>query len=102
MISITGMGIICAIGHDREAVLESLRKKESGIGRMRYLPSVHTDIPVGEIKLSTGEMKRMLGIEKEEPVSRTSVMGAIAVREALAQAGGRSLAGKRVALISGT
>ena len=102
VISITGMGIICAIGHDREAVLESLRKKESGIGRMRYLPSVHTDIPVGEIKLSTGEMKRMLGIEKEEPVSRTSVMGAIAVREALAQAGGRSLAGKRVALISGT
>ena len=101
-ISITGMGILCAIGNDKQAVLDALRKKESGIGRMKYLPSVHTDIPVGEIKLSTEDMKRMLGISSDEPVSRTSVIGALAVREALAQAGIKDVTGKRVALISGT
>ena len=101
-ISITGMGILCAIGNDQQAVLDSLKKKESGIGKMKYLPSVHTDIPVGEIKLSTEEMKQRLGISREEPVSRTSVIGALAVREALKQAGIEDVSGKRVALISGT
>ena len=101
-ISITGLGILCAIGNDRQAVLGSLLRKESGIGPMKYLRSKHTDIPVGEIKLSTDEMKQMLGIDTREPVSRTSVMGALAVREALQQAGVRDLATKRVALISGT
>lgn len=102
VISITGMGILCAIGNDKQAVLDALLKKESGIGRMQYLPSVHTDIPVGEIKLSTEEMKQMLGISGDGPVSRTSVMGALAVREALQQAGIEDVTGKRVALISGT
>jgi len=101
-ISITGMGILCAIGNDQQAVLDSLKKKESGIGKMKYLQSVHTDIPVGEIKLSTEEMKQMLGISCDEPVSRTSVIGALAVREALKQAGIEDVSGKRVALISGT
>ena len=102
VISITGMGILCAIGNDQQAVLDSLRRKESGIGKMKYLPSVHTDIPVGEIKLSTEEMKQMLGISRDEPVSRTSVIGALAVREAMKQAGIEDVTGKRVALISGT
>ena len=34
-ISITGMGIICAIGNDTPSVLDSLLKKESGIGPMK-------------------------------------------------------------------
>lgn len=101
-ISVTGMGILCAIGNNRQEVLDSLRKQESGIGQMKYLQSVHTDIPVGEIKLSTEEMKQMLGISGDEPVSRTSVMGALAVREALQQAGISDVSDKRVALISGT
>ena len=96
------MGIICAIGNDKQSVLESLCNKESGIGRMKYLPSIHKEIPVGEIKMSTEEMKKQLGITGDEPISRTSVMGAIAVREALAQAGIDDISGKRVALISGT
>lgn len=101
-VSITGMGILCAIGNNRQEVLDALLRKESGIGPMQYLTSVHTDIPVGEIKLSTGEMMQALGITSDVPVSRTSVMGALAVREALEQAGIRDVTGKRVALISGT
>ena len=102
IVSISGMGILCAIGNNRQEVLDALMRKESGIGPMKYLSSVHTDIPVGEIKLSTAEMMQALGIVSDTPVSRTSVMGALAVREAMEQAGIRDVRGKRVALISGT
>ena len=71
-VAVTGMGIVCAIGNNQQEVLDSLKNKKSGIGRMKYLPSVHTDIPVGEIKLSTDEMKQMLGISRDKTVSRTS------------------------------
>lgn len=101
-ISITGLGIICAIGNDAPTVLDSLRKGESGIGSMRYLKSTHRDLPVGEVKLSNEEMKQMLGVEASRIVSRTSLMGAIAIRQALASAGIESIEGRRVALISGT
>lgn len=101
VISITGMGILCAIGNNAQEVLESLKAGRSGIGRMKYLPSIHKEIPVGEIQLSTAQMKQMLGVE-EDPASRTSVMGALAVKEALKQADVKDLSHKRVALISGT
>ena len=100
-IGITGYGIICAIGNNAGEVLDSLRAKRSGIGPIKYLPSRHTELPVGEIQLSTSEMKRMLGVE-DPLASRTALMGAIAVKEALASAGLRDLSGKRVALLSGT
>ena len=101
-ISITGLGIICAIGNDASEVLDSLRNRKAGIRQMRYLPSKHTHLPVGEVQMTNDEMKSMLGITSAEPMSRTTLMGAIAVRQALASAGITSLEGKRVALISGT
>lgn len=101
-VSITGLGIICAIGNDTQSVLESLQKGESGIRPMKYLQSKHNDLPVGEVQLSNDEMKAMLGIESPAPASRTSLMGAIAIRQALKHAGIESLQGKRVAVISGT
>lgn len=103
-ISVTGLGIICAIGNDADSVLDSLKKGESGIGRMQYLQSKHSDLPVGEVKLSNDEMKALLGIENDTPMSRTTLMGAIAIRQAMDHAGVtvEELNGKRVALISGT
>lgn len=101
-VSITGLGIICAIGNDTQSVLESLQKGESGIRPMKYLQSKHDDLPVGEVQLSNDEMKAILGIESPAPASRTSLMGAIAIRQALKQAGIENLQGKRVAVISGT
>ena len=82
-IAITGEGIVSAIGHDKTAVLESLRDGRSGIGEMRHLPSVHHELPVGEVKLSNDEMKSLLGIAVSQEVSRTALMGILAVRQAL-------------------
>lgn len=101
-VSITGIGIVCAIGNDAASVLKSLREGRSGIGRATHLDSIHSDLPVGEVSLSCNEMKRMLGADAASDISRTSLMGALAVREALEQAGIGSPDGRRVALVSGT
>ena len=101
MIAVTGYGIICAIGNNADEVLESMRQSQSGIGPMQYLKSSHNNLPVGEVKMTNEEMKALLGIQNDVSVSRTSLIGAIAVRQAILNAG-VDLKGKRVALISGT
>jgi len=101
-IAVTGLGIVCAIGNDTTSVLDSLKNKRSGVETMRYLQSEHTELPVGEVKLSNKEMQDMLGIPTDEMFSRTSLMGALAIRQALVQAGITSVEGKNVAVISGT
>ena len=86
-IAITGEGIICAIGSDKASVLDSLRRKRTGIATMRYLRSQHHELPVGEVKLSDDEMKSLLGIDASLEVSRTALMGMLAVRQALEDSG---------------
>ena len=98
---VAGYGILCAIGNDASAVLKSLKEGQTGIGPMRYLQSSHKELPVGEVKLSNDEMKQMLGLDKEAIISRTALMGAIAIRQALEHAQ-LTLKGKRVVVISGT
>ena len=98
---VAGYGIICAIGNDASAVLKSLKAGQTGIGPMRYLQSSHKELPVGEVKLSNEEMKQMLGLDKEAIISRTALMGAIAIRQALEHAQ-LTLKGKRIVVISGT
>jgi len=75
---------------------------------MRYLQSSHKELPVGEVKLSNEDMKRMLGQSEDAIISRTVLMGAIAIRQALQHAGisdkeqrARGI-GRRIVLINGT
>lgn len=102
--AITGTGILCAIGNGAEEVLAALREGRRGIGVPRHLKTVHRELPVGEVRLSDGEMKLMLGAEADAMLSRTSLMGAVAIRQALQDAGltAEGLKGRRVALLSGT
>lgn len=82
-IAITGIGMVSAIGMNRDETLRSLLNEQSGIGAMRQLKSVHTDIPVGEVPYSDAELKRMAGVAADEAIPRTSLLGIIAAREAL-------------------
>lgn len=100
-IKVTGKGIICAIGNDAPSVLAALKAKKSGVATMRYLQSEHKELPVGEVKLSDEEMKMILGVEVNRIVSRTTLMGAIALRQAVEDAH-VDVSGKRVVVISGT
>ena len=101
-IAITGEGIICAIGADKASVLSALRRKETGIATMRYLSSDHHELPVGEVKMSDDEMKSHLGIRLSEEVSRTALMGMMAVSQALSDAQVSGDKRERIVFISGT
>ena len=85
-IYITGAGVVSAIGVGKESTLDSLREVQSGIRRMKYLPSCHQDIPVGEVQLSNAEMAGMLGIADDPAFTRTALLGRLALREALDEA----------------
>lgn len=101
-IVITGEGIVSAIGNDKDAVLNSLRSNKTGIGEMMYLKSSHHELPVGEVKLSNEEMKAMLGYGVSELISRTTMMGMLAVGQAIEEAKLVQQQGLRIVLINGT
>jgi len=99
---ITGCGIICAIGNGKEEVLGSLLSNRTGIGPLKYLKTAHTEFPVGEVKMSDTEMEQAMGIEPGTPVTRTALMGMIALHEALGEAGLGSDDLKECGFVNGT
>ena len=104
-IVITAEGILSAIGNGESETLEALREGRSGIGRMTYLRSSHVELPVGEVKMSNDDMKRSLGINVAEEVSRTALMGIMAIRQladTLPQATSAGESTERIVLVSGT
>lgn len=103
-ISITGSGIICAIGTDKGSVLNSLLEKKTGISAMQHLTSIHKELPVGEVKLSNEELKSLLGIVSDEDISRTTLLGTYALKQAIANSGitKEYMNDKRLTFISGT
>lgn len=116
-IVITGTGIVSAIGIGKAETLRSLLEERTGIAPLRYLRTDRCAFLAGEVKLTDEEMKRRLGISSE-PTTRTSLMGMMALEEALAEAGiwtaddnnavdspltaGSHSCNDRIALVSGT
>lgn len=86
-ILISGAGVVSAIGLYKARTLESLRAGKTGVDKVSYLETDRTEFPVGEVKLTNGQMKQMLGIAQDKVVTRTSLMGIMALKEALEQAG---------------
>ena len=84
---IIGMGINSAIGLNAEGTCLSLRNSHSGIGRMTLLESAHKDLPVGEVPLSNEALRQRLHIPADEAITRSALLGIMAVREALRSAG---------------
>ena len=99
-IVITGSGIISAIGVGKGETLRSLLARMSGIGRLMRLQTAHSDLPCGEVDMSDEELKGLLGIPAGKTVPRTALLGIIAVKEAMEEAGVKG--SERAALISGT
>jgi len=85
-IAVTGEGVISAIGFNKQEMLLSLQKKQSGIKEIKHLQSTHLELPVGEVNLSNEEMKEMLNIPTSQMMSRTALMGMIAIRQAFLDA----------------
>lgn len=83
---ITGIGIISAIGVGKEETRDSLLASRSGIDLIQYLKTEHTEFPVGEVKLSNEQMIHRLGVPSGTPMTRTALMGMLALNEALNEA----------------
>ena len=84
---ITGTGIISAIGNGRAETERALLEGHSGVGTLRLLPSVHDDLPCGEVKLSNEELRSRLQISADRHCNRTALLGIEAIRQALEQSG---------------
>lgn len=99
---ITGTGVISAIGNGKKQVLDALLKGESGIGPLQFLDTMHRHLPAGEVKLSDEAMCEMLHLDESFQANRTSLLGSLALQEALADAGLTPTDCKDGYLISGT
>lgn len=99
---ITGAGIISSIGVGKEETCRSLLEERSGIGQLKYLKTEHHEFPVGEVKLTDDEMCQRLNIDKSVPMTRTALMGMLALQEAIADAGLKKDDLKNVGIVSGT
>lgn len=101
-IVITGMGVVSALGMGVETTVQQLLKEQSGVGRMRYLTSKHAHLPVGEVPMSDAQLRDTLQIASNFSITRTSLLGRAALREALSAAQLPFDTPLRVAFISGT
>ncbi len=87
-IAITGMGIVSAIGMNVEENYGSLMQKKHGISRVEFIKTkLKSSILVGEIKKSNQELSHILGLDKGHNFSRTAMLGTIAAKEAVKDAG---------------
>ncbi|MBQ9339610.1 MAG: beta-ketoacyl synthase chain length factor [Paludibacteraceae bacterium] len=98
-IVVTGAGIVSALGVGKESHVHALLNEQSGITAPCQLQT-NNPLPVGEVKASNDELKSLLHIKQKEVISRTSLLGITAAREALEESAITDTA--QMAFISGT
>ncbi|WP_281323874.1 beta-ketoacyl-[acyl-carrier-protein] synthase family protein [Flavobacterium sp. IMCC34518] len=102
-VAITGMGIISSIGNTVEENYNALLNSQIGITTIENITTVHADvIKVGEIKKSNQELIEELQLDKDNNFTRTAMLGTIAAKQALKNAGITSINEYRTGLISAT
>lgn len=102
-IAITGMGIISSIGNSVEENYNALLNSQAGISTIENITTVHVDvIKVGEIKKTNQELVEELQLGKGNNFSRTAMLGTIAAKQAVENAGITSINEYRTGLISAT
>lgn len=83
-IVITGMGICSCIGDNVQETFTHLSQGKSGLSTIELLDTLHQDhIRVGEVKHTNEALTNILDIPKENSYSRTSLLGILALREAI-------------------
>lgn len=100
---ITGYGVISAIGGNGPENFASLRDQKCGYGRLDFLETRYRDdIYCCEIKLSDDELCHRAGVQTGKGYTRTTLLGLIAIQEAIASAGLTDREVKNAGLISAT
>lgn len=87
-VAITGMGIISSIGNTVEENFNALISQQPGISEIENIATVHKDvIKVGEIKMTNARLQEILALSDNNNYSRTAMLGAIAAKQAVQNAG---------------
>ena len=86
-VAVTGMGIICAIGHGADEVWESISNYRSGIASAKGLNTQLSKSHVfGQVQLTNSQLINHIG-EEASHFSRTSLLSILAIKEALNSSG---------------
>lgn len=99
-IVVTGVGIVSALGIGVEKNLEHIRSGMSGISPTPTILKTRHKLPVGELRVTNEELHDILGIPQHRHLSRTALLGIMAVREAMSCTAIDKT--KRIGLVSST
>lgn len=102
-VAITGMGIISSIGNNVEENFDALINGRKGISKITKIETIHKDaIMVGEIDFTNQELEGQLGLTPDNNYSRTALLGAVAAKQAIDDAGITDINAYKTGLISAT
>lgn len=99
-IAVTGLGVVSALGVGVKENMDAMRSGRSGISDSPEILVTGNRLPVGELKITNSDLSAMAGIPEKEHLSRTALLGILAAREAIKDAGIPE--GLRVGLVSST
>ncbi|NMH27699.1 beta-ketoacyl-[acyl-carrier-protein] synthase family protein [Flavobacterium silvaticum] len=102
-VAITGMGIISAIGNNVEENFHALTSGQKGISPTDNIDTVHKgEIKFGEIKKTNAELIVELGLPPDNNFSRTALLGTLAAKQAVENAGISDVNSYRTGLVNST
>lgn len=102
-VAITGMGIISAIGNNVAENYDALINEKRGITRVDNIETIQrSEIMVGEVKFTNAQLIAQLNLPPENNYSRTAMLGVIAAKEAIANAGITDIKKYKTGIVSGT
>lgn len=102
-VAITGMGIISSIGNTVDENFYALKNSKTAITTIENIETIHkNDIKVGEVKKTNKDLANQLGISLDNDFSRTSLLGAIAAKQAIENANIKDINDCKTGLISST
>jgi 3-oxoacyl-[acyl-carrier-protein] synthase-1 len=103
---VTGIGMISSIGKNIDETLVSLKTIKSGIGPISILNTNYKGlIPAGEVPLTNDQLAKLAGEHIPQVITRTTLLGLIAAREAYRSAGlepGTDAGGVKTGIVSAT
>lgn len=102
-VAITGMGIISSIGETVEENFNALINGKPGITVIDNIATAHkNEIKVGEVKKTNTQLAKELGLADDNNFSRTAMLGALAAKQAVKNAGINDINEYNTGLISAT
>lgn len=100
-IAVTALGIVSSIGNNLEENHTSLCNGKAGLGFPEILKTRHTNLPVGEIKLTNEQLSWRLELPEKHSYTRAALLGTYAIKELLRDSGFEKFP-EGTAFISGT